>query len=566
MKKLILFIAAVAISHAFAFSQGCLPEGITFTSQAQIDSFQINYPGCTVIEGDVFMNGDVFNLSGLSLLKSIGGSLILDCVQIMNLSGLDSLTTIGVDFGLFATNLVNLDGLGSLVSIGGDLTIGSITSSSIQTNNPYLVNLEGLESLTSIGGNLSIIDCWSLTEIQALSGLITVNGIDISHNRMLQSLSGLENIDANSVSGLSIHDNDSLSECNVQGLCTYLSNPGGFVDIYRNNTGCNTINEVAYGCGITLSCLPFGNYWFTSQTDVDNFQGNFTGCNSLNGSVYIIASDITNLNGLSTVTSIAGGLVIGHEWLGGGNPLLESLAGLENIDSIEGTLHIQYNPLLTTMSGMQNLTYIGGSLNITGNDGMVNLTGLENLTAIGAGIGISGNDAMVNLSGLENVTTAGSYILIRFNDDLTSLTGLDNIEAGSITDLRIYSNDKLADCAVKSICDYLAIPGGNVEIGSNAPGCNSPVEVQEVCLSSSEALRNVDKGSFYPNPGKDFLIISTQNGVNLNEVIIYNLACQKVLKGKPVYNTLDISKLQPGMYIIELVTNQGNMREKLVVE
>ena len=31
----------------------CLPQGIIFTIQAQIDSFQVNYPGCTEIEGYV---------------------------------------------------------------------------------------------------------------------------------------------------------------------------------------------------------------------------------------------------------------------------------------------------------------------------------------------------------------------------------------------------------------------------------------------------------------------------------------------------------------------------------
>ena len=33
----------------------CLPEGITFTTQEQIDNFQTNYPGCTEIEGDVYI-------------------------------------------------------------------------------------------------------------------------------------------------------------------------------------------------------------------------------------------------------------------------------------------------------------------------------------------------------------------------------------------------------------------------------------------------------------------------------------------------------------------------------
>jgi S-formylglutathione hydrolase FrmB len=52
----------------------CLPQGITFTNQAQIDNFQTNYPGCTEIEGDVTIAGDdITNLNGLSVLTSIGG-------------------------------------------------------------------------------------------------------------------------------------------------------------------------------------------------------------------------------------------------------------------------------------------------------------------------------------------------------------------------------------------------------------------------------------------------------------------------------------------------------------
>ena len=51
MKKLILFLALAALCHSIVFSQGCLPEGITFTTQEQIDNFQTNYPGCTEIEG-----------------------------------------------------------------------------------------------------------------------------------------------------------------------------------------------------------------------------------------------------------------------------------------------------------------------------------------------------------------------------------------------------------------------------------------------------------------------------------------------------------------------------------
>ena len=76
MKKIILAIAIIAFSHTSVLAQPCLPEGITFTTQEQIDNFQINYPNCTEIEGDVIIEGDdINNLNGLNVLNSIGGFL-----------------------------------------------------------------------------------------------------------------------------------------------------------------------------------------------------------------------------------------------------------------------------------------------------------------------------------------------------------------------------------------------------------------------------------------------------------------------------------------------------------
>ena len=70
-----LLINLLVIQIAIAQSP-CLPDGISFTTQAQIDSFQINYPGCTEIEGQVYINSeDISNLNGLSQISAIGGHL-----------------------------------------------------------------------------------------------------------------------------------------------------------------------------------------------------------------------------------------------------------------------------------------------------------------------------------------------------------------------------------------------------------------------------------------------------------------------------------------------------------
>ena len=50
----LLFMQGTLLSQFYSF---CLPEGITFTTQSQIDSFQVNYPGCTEIEGDLDLQG-----------------------------------------------------------------------------------------------------------------------------------------------------------------------------------------------------------------------------------------------------------------------------------------------------------------------------------------------------------------------------------------------------------------------------------------------------------------------------------------------------------------------------
>ena len=88
MKKLSLLIALACIIQATALSQSCLPEGIRFVVQQQIDSFQNNYPNCTKIEGDVQIIGlGIKNLLGLNSLVGIGGDItIVNADSLTNLA------------------------------------------------------------------------------------------------------------------------------------------------------------------------------------------------------------------------------------------------------------------------------------------------------------------------------------------------------------------------------------------------------------------------------------------------------------------------------------------------
>lgn len=158
----------------FGMSSGCLFEGITFNTQEQIDNFQTDYPGCTEIEGDVWVEGDsITNLNGLSVLTSIGGYLYI-------------------------------------------------------AYNHELNSLSGLDNVTSIGGYLRI-----------------------EYNGALTSLTGMDNIEAATIAGLSIQGNNSLSTCEVESVCNYLSAPNDTIAIHNNATGCSNREEIELACEMT---------------------------------------------------------------------------------------------------------------------------------------------------------------------------------------------------------------------------------------------------------------------------------------------------------------------------
>lgn len=438
MKKLIPIVVVLLISFDLVtYSQSCLPEGINFTAQAEIDSFPVHYPNCTEILGGVSISyGDINNLDGLSSLTSIGGDLSIQAGPLLrNLSGLDSLTSIGGHLMIssyYSTKFGTLNGLENVQTIGGDLRI---------ENNPKLVNLNGLKNLVSIGGDLRI-----------------------ERNAALYSLAGLEKLSLESIKNITIAENYNLADCGFEGLCTYLADPEGVVNIYDNGTGCSGLEDVAENCGINPPCLPYGNYYLCKQDQVDNFTSNYSDCAELNGDLTIKGTAITSLCGLHGITSVSGNLVIKHTILG-------NLEGLNNLVSIGGSFIFGDNNALASLSGLGNLESITGDfITHVYHDVPGPPPGYE-----------SGNGALVDFSGLEDLSFIGGDLIISYNGSLSSLSGLENLTPGSVRNLTITNNASLTRCAIESICQYLVNPGGPVSIFNNADGCNSPSEVANSC-------------------------------------------------------------------------------------
>ena len=187
MRKIFLFLTFLVIIQMNLRSQSCLPDGITFTTQAQIDSFQVNYPGCTKIEGNVHIYyDDISDLTGLNILDSIFGGLeFQNTDSLSDMTGLENLKYIGGNLSLYTNyGLINLFGLNNLKKIGGTLNL---------MDNPLMTSLTGLENLTDLGAaNIEFND--ALVSLSGLEGVDSLSqGLSVTWNYALASLQALSN-------------------------------------------------------------------------------------------------------------------------------------------------------------------------------------------------------------------------------------------------------------------------------------------------------------------------------------------------------------------------------------
>jgi hypothetical protein len=327
MKKFILLIYFLALSHSIVKAQSCLPGHHSFFYQEEIDNFQADHPGCTKIEGNAKISGnDISNLDGLSVLTSIEGILIIEYNKSLNsLSGLKNLTSVGGGFDIGENDaLTDLTGLENLTYIGG-------SGFGIYNNNA-LTSLIGLSGLTSLPGNLFIQGNSSLDSLSGLVRLTTIgNGLDIDYNVSLTSLKGLEG----------------------------LTSIGGQLSI-TNNLALNSLSGLE-----GLTSIKYG-YFIEDNDSLRNLSG-LSGLIDLGGVNEIVGNDaLISLKGMSSLTTIPGGLYIG------GNSALPDLSGLESVTSI-GAMDIADNNSLTSLVGLENID--AGSIyysSITGNRSLSN--------------------------------------------------------------------------------------------------------------------------------------------------------------------------------------------------
>ncbi len=266
---------------------------------------------------------------------------------------------------------------------------------------------------------------------------------------------------------------------------------------------------------------------------------------------------LVNLEGLEQLDTITNLSIIENE-------SLQDLSELSNLKKTRTLLHIENNQSLNSLSGLENLVFVGEDLKIFNNNSLTDLQGLNGLKYIQSGLKIRYNDQLTSLDGLENLDTINGGLSIWGNDVLSSLESINNCHLKFA--LSIYDNPFLEVCSINSICNFLSTNPYYVDIHNNSLGCNSIEEVEEECLVKVSNYYTDINFKIYPNPSKNELRIISTNGNRIEQALIYNSLGQAVKKQESVYDKINITGLEQGVYIVELTSQGLKYRFKFVLE
>jgi len=353
-------------------AQHCLSEGIVFTRQSQIDSFSINYPGCTQIDGNLQISGeqsDIQSLIGLAQIQYIKGDL--------RVYGLDSVS--------------NLDGLNQIDSIDGALRI---------EGNSGLLSCSGLNSLQHVKGLLNIQFNDHLQSLHGLDSLRFAESLRLWFNARLEDLTGLEKFDSVAL-GIAILSNYGLKS--LQGL-TKMDILHGDITIFDNDS-LTTLS------GLHNLQILFGSIWINKNSSLLSFEG-LRSLKEIYGDFQVRESMFDSFENMDQLENIHGRFVVLE------NPNLQNFSGLLNLHAT-GELNFNENPILTSLSGLDGMRKLG-IIQILNNPSLTDISSLIHVSHSTGYVRIKGNTALHSLFGLDSLTlTSMNFIEISQNDQLS---------------------------------------------------------------------------------------------------------------------------------------------------
>ena len=311
----------------------------------------------------------------MNALTSVGGLFYLQSNQLTNVDGLNALTTVGNNFNVENNQLTNLDGLSNLTHVGGYVAL---------RNNPNLTDISGVENI--VGSNDKVM-------------YIAPNQYTTKANSSLKLCSATW--DLKDING-DIDDNMTL----VCGEGTALTNTQQLRAVMELKCAVTYAQFAAHfdeATGVydmSLDCA------YQEMTDED--LAKFTILNEIQGSFSINDNNLTNLDGLSNLSSIGGYFYLY-------NNKITDTSGLSSLSSVGGVFNISYNTIFN-LDGLTSLNSVAGLVKIYHNPQLDDISGLTNL------VGVDGKKIYIDTTGYAvKADSTGSLCASRW--DLYSATG-----------------------------------------------------------------------------------------------------------------------------------------------
>ena len=315
------------------------------------------------------------------------------------------------------------------------------------------------------------------------------------------------------------------------------------------NNGDGTFTEVAATTGLADPMQTWSSTWgdYDNDGDMDVFVGGSSDPHKLmrnNGNGTF--TDITSASGVSVVTTL------GHENVS------------YDFDN-DGNLDIACNGVILYGNGDNTFTeiddvqlnYKNGSFGDLNNDGFI--------------------DAYYNSVIYMNATTSNNWVKLNTVGTLSNINGIGarvelHTSAGvQIRDVRSGEGFEYmsslnthfgigAQTSINSIVIYW--PSGIIDTVTN-PDINDThtvIEGATLTIEDSELSKLV----IYPNPVKDILTINTPAVITDRIATVFDINGKRLLNTKLDTNTLDVSKLQSGVYFLRLEANGKSVKRKFI--
>lgn len=349
-----------------------------------IDSFENFCTNLTTISGDLYFERcDVKSFKGLNELSNIGGDFhfVSGCNNLISFDGLNNLQTIGGDFIIepfedynttaYFTSFESFKGLDNLKAINGKFYMHATKSCMNK-----LKTFEGLTNLNKIGGDFEIYAFWSLNSLQSLHGLD--NLYEIGGNFIITNASG-DGDNEKSLSLFTFSDGPrNLSTIN-----------GNFIIMEQRLSFDNSYPRISSMAGFA------GLERINGNLEIENISS-YSGFDNLKyiGGDFRISGEDTQ--GLSTLSTIGGSLIVGNKY-----SLIVSadINGLTGLRTINGNLSISETSM-TAINGVTQLQKIGGNIEISDNSKLEDISGFSGLTNC-TNISITDSPNLYNFESLE---------------------------------------------------------------------------------------------------------------------------------------------------------------------